>query len=154
MNVWTRAFACGAVTLAVVPAVTPANGQRHATARTPVVLVVGCARPSSEPQIWELIQAGAAAESARPGITTEEKAQLGTRPLGQNTYRLIGVADFVDVESSRKIGVRGEILSPSRVNTTAMLVSGHKVAVKGLYIEGTPARINLTSVVDLGPGCP
>jgi len=119
-----------------------------------VVLVSGCARKSAQPQIWELIQAGAATESPRVGITTEEKAQLGTRRLGQNTYQLIGVADFVDVETSRQIGVRGEILSPSRVNTTAMLVSGHRVAVKGLYIEGTPARINLTSVVDLGGGCP
>ena len=35
-----------------------------------------------------------------------------------------------------------------------MLVAGHRVAVKGLYIEGVPARINLTSVVDLGAGCP
>jgi hypothetical protein len=35
-----------------------------------------------------------------------------------------------------------------------MLVSGHRVAVKGLYIEGTPARINLTSVVDLASSCP
>jgi len=148
------AFAWVAATLAIVPAVSQAQGQRPATARTPVVLVVGCARPSAEPQIWELTHAGAAAESPRPGITTGEKAQLGTRPLGQNTYRLIGVADFVDVDSSRKIGVRGEILSPSRVNTTMMLVRGHKVAVKGLYIEGDPARINLTSVVYLGGGCP
>src|SRR6185295_15337650 len=90
------AFAWVAATLAIVPAVSQAQGQRPATARTPVVLVVGCARPSAEPQIWELTHAGAAAESPRPGITTGEKAQLGTRPLGQNTYRLIGVADFVD----------------------------------------------------------
>jgi len=32
--------------------------------------------------------------------------------------------------------------------------AGHRVAVKGLYIEGVPARINLTSVVDLGAACP
>ena len=148
------AIAWAAVTLVVVPAVTRANGQRPATAGTPVVLVVGCARQSARPYIWELTQAGAADESRRLGITTEEKAQLGTRRLGQNTYQLIGVADFVDVETSRQIGVRGEILAPSRVNTTAMLVSGHRVAVKGLYIDGTPARINLTSVVDLGRSCP
>jgi hypothetical protein len=153
MNVWTRAFATVAIALAVVPGGIRANA-RPATARTPVVLVVGCARLSAQPQIWDLMRAGAAFESPRPGITPEEKAQLGTRPLGENAYQLIGVADFVDVEASRKIGERGEILSPSRVNTTAMLVSGHKVAVKGLYIEGTPARINLTSVVDLGPACP
>ena len=40
------------------------------------------------------------------------------------------------------------------MNATGMLASGHKVAVKGLYIEGVPARINLTSVVDLGSRCP
>jgi hypothetical protein len=148
------AIPCVVLALAVVPAATLATGQRPVTAGTPVVLVVGCARQNAQPHIWDLIQAGAADESPRLGITTEEKAQLGTRRLGQNTYQLIGVAEFVDVETSRRIGVRGEILAPSRVNTTAMLVSGHRVAVKGLYIEGTPARINLTSVVDLGPGCP
>jgi len=150
----TRAFACVAVILAAVPSVTRATAQRPAGGGTPVVLVVGCATASAQPQIWDLTQAGAAAESPRPGITTEEKAQLGARPLGPNRYQLIGVADFVDGETSRTIGVRGAILSPSRVNTTGMLVSGHKVAVKGLYIEGSPARINLTSVVDLGRGCP
>ena len=153
MSTRRRALACVAVTFAVMPAVARANGQQPAAAGTPVVLVVGCARERAQPHIWDLFQAGAAAASPRPGITTEEKAQLGARPLGENSYRLIGVADFVDAETSRAIGVRGEILSASRVNTTAMLVSGHKVAVKGLYIEGTPPRINLTSVVDLGPSC-
>jgi hypothetical protein len=45
-------------------------------------------------------------------------------------------------------------MSPARVNATGMLVAGHRVAVKGLYIQGVPARINLTSAVDLGAGCP
>jgi len=146
----TKAFARVAVTLAALTSA----GRANAGAGTPVVLVVGCATDSAQPQIWTLTQASAAAESPRPGITAEEKAQLGARPLGRNSYQLIGVADFVDVETSRTIGVRGEILSPPRVNATAMLRRGHKVAVKGLYIEGTPARINLTSVVDLGRACP
>jgi hypothetical protein len=148
------AIAWVAVALAIGPAVVWAKVQAPAAAGAPVVLVVGCARASAQPHIWDLIQAGDRAESSRPGITTGETAQLATRPLGQNTYQLIGVADFVDAETSRKIGVRGEILSTSRVNTTATLLQGHRVAVKGLYIEGTPARINLTSVVDLGPSCP
>jgi hypothetical protein len=147
------AIASVAVALAVVQANVVGNGQVPVAARAPVVLVVGCARESAQPHIWNLSQAGDRAESSLPGITTGEKAQLATRPLGQHTYQLIGVADFVDAETSRKIGVRGEILSPSRVNTTGMLVSGHRVAVKGLYIEGTPPRINLTSVVDLGRAC-
>jgi len=150
----TKAFACVAVTLAVLTSAGRASAARPAGAGTPVVLVVGCATESAQPQIWNLTQASAAAESPRPGITAAEKAQLGGRPLGRSSYQLIGVADFVDVETSRTIGVRGEILSPPRVNATATLLRGHKVAVKGLYIEGTPARINLTSVVDLGGACP
>jgi hypothetical protein len=35
-----------------------------------------------------------------------------------------------------------------------MLANGHKVAVKGLFIQGPPARINLTSVVELDRRCP
>jgi hypothetical protein len=124
------------------------------TPKSPVVLVVGCARATGQPHIWTLAHAGERSESSRPAITTEEQRQLAKQPLGQDTYQLIGVADFVDVDTSRKIGVRGEILPPSRVNTTGMLANGHKVAVKGLYIERTPARINLLSVVDLGPTCP
>jgi hypothetical protein len=152
MNAWRRSIACVAVTMAAIPAAAGTNGQRPAG--TPVVMVVGCARPGAQPHIWDLIRAGDHSESSRPGITTDEKAQLDRRALGQRTYQLIGVADFVDAETSRRIGVRGEILSRTRVNATGMLASGHKVAVKGLYIEGTPPRINLTSVVDLGGRCP
>lgn len=153
MNGWKRPIACAALTMAVMPSAARAAGQGPAVG-TPVVMVVGCARAGAQPHVWDLIHAGDRSESSRPGITTGEKAQLGARGLGQNSYQLIGVADFVDAETSRRIGVRGEILSPSRVNTTGMLVSGHRVAVKGLYIEGTPPRINLTSVVDLGGECP
>ena len=79
---------------------------------------------------------------------------MPSRLLGRDTYRLIGVADFVDVATARQIGERGKILTPSRVNTTGMLVDGSKVAVKGLYIDANPPRINLTSVVNLGGTCP
>jgi hypothetical protein len=120
----------------------------------PVVLVVGCAGESAQPHIWTLSHAGERSESLRAGITAGEKAQLAQRPLGQDAYQLIGVADFVAADTSRTIGVRGEILPPSRVNATGMLASGHKIAVKGLYIQASPARINLTSVVDLGRSCP
>jgi hypothetical protein len=122
--------------------------------KTPIVLIVGCARETDQPHLWTLSNAGERSESSRVAITIEEKEQLARRPLGGDTYQLIGVADFVDADTSRRIGVRGEILAPSRVNATGVLASGHRVAVKGLYIEGVPARINLTSVVDLGSRCP
>jgi hypothetical protein len=151
---WKRRITCVAITIAVALAVALTTHEGLAFAETPVVMVVGCARASAQPHIWDLIHAGDRLESSRLGITTAEKVQSATLPLGGNTYQLIGVADFVDADTSRKIGVRGEILPSSRVNTTGMLVSGHRVAVKGLYVEGNPARINLTSVVDLSGRCP
>ena len=122
--------------------------------KSPLVLVVGCAAPSSDAHIWILSYAGERTRSAAPGISAAESKDLTRRPIGRDTYHLIGVADFVGSEASRKIGERGKIFSPSRVNVTGMLVSGHKVAVKGLYIDARPPRINLTSVVDLGGACP
>jgi hypothetical protein len=154
MRGWTKQMAGAAVAIGVGAAGAQTFAQPAASGGAPVVLVVGCARPGAQPHIWELNKAAPPLQSPRPGITAEEKVQLEGRPLGQNRYQLIGVADFVDAETSRKIGVRGEILAPARANATGMLVAGHRVAVKGLYIEGVPARINLTSVVDLGAGCP
>jgi hypothetical protein len=122
--------------------------------KAPVVAIVGCAGQSARPHVWNLSHAGQRTESSRAGISTDERQQLGTRVLGQDLYELIGVADFVDADTSRTIGARKDILSPGRVNTTGMLMSGHRVAVKGLFIEGSPPRINLTSVVDLGVECP
>jgi hypothetical protein len=122
--------------------------------RSPVIVVVGCALKSAQPHIWTLSNAGERSESSRPGIATDDLEQLAKRPLGQDIYQLIGVADFVDADTSRTIGDRGALLPRSRVNTTGMLAHGHRVAVKGLYIAATPPRINLTSVVDLAERCP
>jgi hypothetical protein len=133
-------------------AATPGR-QRADIPESPVVLAVGCARPGVQPNIWILSHVAERSEASRPGITTEERERLLLRPLGENTYELIGVADFVDADTSRTIGVRGEILPRSRVNATGMLANGHRVGVKGLFIQGPP-RINLTSVVDLAPHCP
>ena len=119
-----------------------------------VVVIAGCAKATAQPHIWTLSNAGDRVESATVAITTEEKERLAAQPSGQNTYQLIGVADFVDGETSRKIGVRGKILTAPRVNATGMLADGHKVGVKGLYIDARPPRINLTSVVDLAAKCP
>jgi len=142
------------ITFACAVVMTTASPAYAQPPKSPLVLVVGCASKSAQPHIWTLSNAGERSESSRPGILEDEKANLATRPLGQGNYQLIGVADFVDVDTSRAIGVRGELLTPSRVNATSMLADGHKVAVKGLYITAAPPRINLTSVVDLGARCP
>ena len=126
----------------------------HAESKAAVVLTVGCAAKTAQPHIWRLTHVADPTEASQAGITADDKVRLATRPPGQRVYELIGVADFVDADSSRAIGQRGEILSRSRVNSTGMLVTGHKVAVKGLYVDGVQPRINLTSVVDLGEPCP
>ena len=150
-----RMGACAAIALVVgsSSARTLAQSQTMPP-KAPVVAIVGCAGQSAWPHIWNLSHASQRTESSRAGISTDEREQLGTRALGQGVYQLVGVADFVDAQTSRTIGARADILSPARVNATGMLVGGHKVAVKGLYIEGSPPRINLTSVVDLGVDCP
>jgi hypothetical protein len=130
------------------------SDQQAGQVKSAIVLVVGCAAPSAEPHVWVLTQAGERTLSTAPGITTAEKQDLPQRAMGRETYHLIGVADFVGAEESRQIGDRGKLFPPSRVNSTGALVSGHKVAVKGLYIEAKPPRINLTSVVDLKSTCP
>lgn len=126
---------------------------KAAAVKSPMVLLVGCAATTAEPHIWILSQAGERTLSPTAGITTAEKRDLQNRPLGRDTYQLLGVADFVDADTAQRIGVRSRILSRPRMNTTAMLASGHKVAVKGLYIDARPPRINLTSVADLGGTC-
>jgi len=155
MNRWAIPAACAGLVWGI-----SAEGQTSPPSRAasslPVVLAVGCAVTTAQPNIWRLARVAMRTETLRAGITPEEKAQVAARPLGSESYELIGVADFVDTDTSRTIGVRGEILPRSRVNATGMLVSGHKVAVKGLFIDSmgnTPPRINLTSVVDLGERC-
>ena len=147
-------IACAVLTMALMSSAQAVQLRTPDRPAAPMVLVVGCAMESAQPHIWTLSHAGERSESLRAGITAGEKAQLAQRPLGQDAYQLIGVADFVDADISRRIGVRGEILAPWRVNATGMLAGGHKIAVKGLYIQASPARINLTSVVDLGRSCP
>ena len=147
-------IACAALLMTPMPRLQAVQQRTANRPVAPVVVVVGCAAETAQPHIWTLSHAGERSESLRAGIAAEEKAQLAARLLGRDTYQLIGVADFVDVDRSRKIGVRGDILPPSRVNATGVLAAGHKIAVKGLYIQASPPRINLTSVVDLGRSCP
>jgi hypothetical protein len=122
--------------------------------KSPMVTVVGCAAPTEAPHVWALSNAGEPVSASSAGITMAEKAALEQRSLGRAVYHLVGVAEFVDADAARRIGARDRLMPPSRMNTTGMLATGHRVAARGLYIEGKPPRINLTSVVDLGSACP
>jgi hypothetical protein len=124
---------------------TPAPGST-----VPIVAVAGCARRTGARAVWDLTNAGTPSPSSRAGITSSDKAALAAQPPGRRAYQLIGVADFVDADTSRAIGDRGRILSRPRVNSTGVLADGRRVGVKGLLIDASPPRINLTSVVDLG----
>src|SRR5207249_9453207 len=114
--------------------------------RVPMVTVAGCAAPTDQPGVWALGDAGPRHESANAGITRDEQDVLAAATPGDHRYLLVGVAEFVDPEMSRAIGVRGRLLPVSRVNSTGVLAGGRRVAVKGVYIAGSPERINLTSV--------
>jgi len=149
MSSWAVWFAIATVVLPATQATEQSLSQRHA--RAPLVMLVGCAAATAQAHIWNLTRAGQRIESSRAGITTNDKSSLEQQPLGRDTYQLIGVADFVDAETSRTIGDRGRILTSERVNATGTLANGRKVGVKGLFIDANPPRINLTSVVDLGP---
>ena len=114
MIVWTAWLALAS---AVLP---PSPG----SVRAPLVMLVGCAGRTAQPQIWDLTRAGARTESSRAGITASEKDQLARQTLGQDAYQLIGVADFVDTPTSRTTGDRGAILTSPRVNATGMPPTG------------------------------
>jgi hypothetical protein len=141
------------VTIALLASVAASQDRQRITVKTPVVTIVGCAMATAEPHVWTLTRAGELTPASTAGITNQEKQELPKRPIGRATYQLIGVADFVDSETAQRIGLRAKLFPPTRMNTTAQLINGHKVAVRGLYIEGKPARVNLTSVLDLSPEC-
>ncbi len=145
---------CAALLMIPAAFARPAIQSPAAQRKSPIVIAVGCAREGPHPAVWILSRVGERLETTRPGITSDETTRLSNWALGTRSYELIGVADFVDVAASRKIGVRGEILAASRVNATGVLTAGRKIAVKGLLIEGAPPRINLTSVVSLDRQCP
>jgi hypothetical protein len=130
------------------------QGQPAAPPASPLVLVVGCAQKGPQPHVWRLTNVGERSVAQQPAVSSEEQAAVSGRPLGSDTYDLVGIADFVAPEVSVQIGHRGDILTADRANATGALAPGHKVAVKGLYIAGKPGRINVTSVVDLAPSCP
>jgi hypothetical protein len=122
--------------------------------KAPLVIVVGCAKPGSQPTIWTLSNVSERTEAPTPALNKAETEQATARTLGSETYDLVGIADFVAPDASRKVGNRTDILAAERVNTTGKLAAGHKVIIKGLYVAGATPRINVTSVVDLAPSCP
>ena len=63
------------------------------------------------------------------------------------------MADFVAPEQALSVSTRSALYPVARVNSTGALAANRRVAAKGVWIPGSPNRINLTSVVVLDESC-
>ncbi|HUR34778.1 MAG TPA: cytochrome c [Vicinamibacterales bacterium] len=146
------------------------EAEREASKNNPITTVVGCVAPGSSPLAWRMSSAAklpapapkAGQESATPeaaafranhNVTKDEQEAAAKLPIGADTFELIGVADFVAPEQSLRIDTRKALYPLERLNSTGALAPNRRVAAKGVWIPGTPARINLTSVVVLSESC-
>jgi hypothetical protein len=147
--------------------------EQEASKDHPVTTVVGCVVPSDVPLIWrmtsasklaplppkenqprvEALSAEAAAFRVSYNISKDETETAVTQPVGSDTFELVGIADFVSPELALQIDTRKTLYSVDRVNSTGALAPGRRVAAKGLWIPGNPARINLVSLVVLSESC-
>jgi hypothetical protein len=164
-NAWTELTYDGEVAAAAKSSEARERA-RAASLKNPITTVVGCAMPGT-PLKWSLtnasrLPAAAAAPSANGGpatprvthnITKEEGAAAAKLAGGDETFELVGVSDFVTDEQSLQNPVRKSLYPLARVNATGALVSGRRVAAKGVFIPGSPNRINLTSVVPVEGSC-
>ena len=117
-----------------------------------IIQTIGCA--TVEGTSWYLTNATDPVEAEAPFASNAEMEAAEAAALGSNRFHLIGVAEFLDVEGLLNQFQRGDFTARESVNATGQLVAGHKVTVKGLYIEDTdPQRINLTSVISVGESC-
>ena len=86
-------------------------------------------------------------------VTKDEKEAAAKQAAGTETYELVGVADFVSPQEAEKFETRKALYPVERVNSTGALAPNRRVAAKGVWIPGSPNRINLTSVVVLDESC-
>jgi hypothetical protein len=137
----------------------------------PITTLVGCVAPSSAINTWKMTNASklppvpapapaagaatsqAAGERISHNVTKEEKEAAAKLAAGSESFDLIGVADFVSPEAARQFQTRAALYPIERINATGALSANRKVAAKGVWIPGSPARLNLTSVVVLSESC-
>jgi hypothetical protein len=130
---------------------------RGATGEKPkseIIQTVGCATRAADGQTWSLTRAAEPRPASAGLFTSVQVDQAKAAPLGEGTFQLIGVADFLDTEALLRSGQRKEFTTPENANATNQLRHGHKVLVKGMHITAaTPPRINLLNVVSLAETC-
>jgi mono/diheme cytochrome c family protein len=141
-----------------------ARARQQAAARNnPITTVVGCAVPGADILRWTLTNgtrlappaqaAGTAPARVGHNITRDERDAAARTATGSETFELIGVSDFVSNERSLQNPIRKSLYPLERVNATGALEPGRRVAAKGVWIPGSPARLNLTSVTVLDQRC-
>jgi hypothetical protein len=104
-------------------------------------------------QAAEALSPEAAAFRVAHNVTKDEKEAAAKQAAGTDTYELVGVADFVSPQEAEKFETRKALYPVERVNSTGALAPNRRVAAKGVWIPGSPNRINLTSVVVLDESC-
>jgi len=149
------------------------KAEQEASKNNPITTVVGCVAPGDSPLVWRMTSASKLAPlppKENPGrseapsaeaaafrvthiVSKDEKEAAAKQAAGSDTFELIGVADFVSPEQALKISTRQELYPVERVNSTGALAPNRRVAAKGVWIPGSPARVNLTSAVVLSEGC-
>jgi mono/diheme cytochrome c family protein len=159
-NAWTE-ITYDHETAAPVNAVEARARAQAASLNNPITTVVGCAVPGTTPTKWTLRNASRVAAPAPTtpparvthNLSKDELESAGKVAAGTDTFELVGVSDFVSAEESLANPLRKSLYPIARVNSTGALAPGRRVAVKGVFIPGSPARVNLTSVVPLGSSC-
>ena len=145
-----RLFVVSTLVGGAVSPVTGAAQDRDLTkSAVDMVASVGCATKDDE--TWTLTQASEPISTGAPFSSREEIEEASGIPLGSGAYVLIGVADFLAPEELLDEFQRAEFTSVDSVNSTGALADGHRILVKGLFIENQ--RINLTSVIGLTERC-
>ena len=147
------------------------KAEQEASKDHPITTLVGCVAPGSSPLMWrmtngsklpevpqkgrdgEALSPEAAAFRASHNVTKDEKEASAKLAVGSETFELVGVADFVSPDMALRIDTRSQLYPVARVNSTGALAANRRVAAKGVWIPGTPGRLNLTSVVVLSESC-
>lgn len=120
-----------------------------------IVVGIGCVeRKGGDPPTWWLSHAADPQVTPSASLGTAEIEQMKMVPMGTGVYQLVGVSDFLDVDSLLQDPLRAQFTTRETVNATGQLREGHKVVVKGPLVEmNGQKRINVMAVLGLADIC-
>jgi hypothetical protein len=120
-----------------------------------IVAGVGCVeRRGGDPPTWWLSHAAEPKVTPSASFGTTEIEQMKMVPMGTGVYQLIGVSDFLDVDSLLQDPLRAQFTTRETANATGQLREGHRVVVKGPLVDvNGQKRINVMAVLGLADTC-